>query len=156
MIWNTVGAVSAGAAKELWLLGWLVVWTVWDLRYRKISLWQVLLVLGTGILWQWIDGSLFTATVLSGMLLGLAAWGFSVATGDRFGMGDAMVIWCLGLYRGFAEGLSALLWGLLIASVVSLYLMAIQKKSARQSIPFIPCLAAGYIVLLGLRLTVRG
>ena len=147
MTWNAIWAVLREEAKELWLMVWLVVWTVWDLRYRKICLWQILLVVGAGFLWQWIDGSLFTGTVWGGLLLGVTAWGFSLLTEDRFGRGEAMVILCLGLYLGFSRSLSTLLWGLLAASAVSLYLLLVRKKSVRQSIPFIPCLAAGYLLL---------
>ena len=136
--------------KEIWLVAWLIVWSWWDLRHRVICRWQVILVAVTGSLWQGIVGGLFTATVLGGLALGVAAWGFSVATEDRFGRGDAMAILCLGLYQGFGRSLSILMWGLLVASAVSLYLLWVKKRSRDQSIPFIPCLMLGYLIQKGI------
>ena len=150
MIWTEFIELMRNEGKELWLILWLAVWTLWDLRYQKICCWQGILVLVTGLIWRGIDGQLFTATVPAGMALGLAAWSFSLATEDRFGRGDAMVIWCLGLYLGFGTGLAVLMWGLLIASAVSLYLLWCRKKTKDQSIPFIPCLAAGLLIQQGL------
>ncbi len=146
MTWTDMQVFLENHVKEVWLVAWLAVWTWWDLRCRMICRWQVILVLTTGLVWQGIDGLLFTATVLGGLALGVAGWGFSLVTEDRFGRGDAMVILCLGLYLGFGSSLSVLMWGLLIASAVSLYLLWVKKKSKNQSIPFIPCLAAGYLI----------
>ena len=146
MIWNGMKELLRYHAGEIWLILWLFLWTWWDLRYRVICRWQGYLVALTGLVWQWVVGQLFSASVLGGMAMGTAIFGFSVLTKDRFGRGDAMVVWCLGLYLGFGKSLSVLMWGLLIASVVSLYLLWICKNSKDQSIPFIPCLAAGYLI----------
>lgn len=146
MIWSEVVTILQNQGKEVWLALWLAVWTMWDLRYQKICGWQGILVLAVGVMWQGIAGRLFTSTVLGGVALGLAAWGFSLITKDRFGRGDAMVILCLGLYLGFGICLSVLMWALLVASFLSLYLLLVQKKSKDHAIPFIPCLAAGYLI----------
>ena len=150
MIWNTIKELLPYHAGEIWLILWLILWTWWDLRYRVICRWQGYLVAFSGVVWQGLTGQLFTASVIGGLALGTAVFGFSLLTRDRFGRGDAMVVWCLGLYLGFGQCLSVLMWGLLVASVVSLYLLWICKSSKDQSIPFIPCLAAGYLLHVGL------
>ena len=146
MTWELWKELLKNEGRELWLAVWLVIWTTWDLRFRKICLWQVVLVVSVGLVWQGIIGALFTVTEISGLALGAGALGFSLLTQDRFGMGDAMVILCLGLYLGGGKGLTVVMWGLLIASVVSLYLLWIRKKSKKYAIPFIPCLLAGYLL----------
>ena len=138
-----------GNGKMIWLLAWLLLWAAWDLRYRVICLWQGLLVLATGVVWQWWQGQLFTGTTGGGILLGMAAWGFSLLSKEQLGKGDAMVILCLGLYLGFSWSLSVLLWGLLAASAVSLWLICFKKRSSRETIPFIPFLTVGYVLVWG-------
>ena len=138
--------------KIAWLLAWLLLWTVWDLKYRVICLWQGVLVVSVGVLWQLLDRQLWTGSILGGMVLGVTAWGCSWLTGDRFGRGDALVILCLGIYLGFSQSLVVLLWGLLVASVVSVFLLVTKKCSAKQAIPFVPCLTTGYVIMLGMKL----
>jgi len=150
MTWIDIQEILKNHAIEVWLVVWLVLWTWWDLRYRVICRWQGILVLAAGLLWQGIGGHLFTASVLGGLILGVVAMGFSWVTEDRFGRGDAMVILCLGLYLGFGNSLSVLMWGLLVASIVSLYLLWVRKKSKKYTIPFIPCLMAGYLIQRGI------
>lgn len=146
MTWIDIQVFLESHVKEIWLVLWMLLWTWWDLQYRVICRWQGLLVVAAGVLWQGIDGQLFTASVLGGLALGAFAWGFSWVSEDRFGRGDAMVILCLGLYLGFGSSLSVMMWGLLIASVLSLYLLWVRKRTKDQSIPFIPCLMAGYLM----------
>ena len=146
MTWIEVLLFLQQNTKEIWLILWLMIWAVWDLKYRVIHLWQAVLVMAAGLLWQGIDGELFTASVLGGLVLGGVVWWISWVTKDRFGRGDAMVILCLGLYLGFGICLSVLMWALLVASFLSLYLLLVQKKSKDHAIPFIPCLAAGYLI----------
>ena len=128
-------------------------WTVWDLRYREILLWQILLVLTVGVLWQMLRGACWTGDILGGIAFGAAACGFSRATKDRFGMGDGLVILCFGVYHGFAQALSVSLAGLFLASAVSLFLMVIRGWDRQRSIPLIPCFLAGYVWMLLLRVT---
>ena len=146
MTWIEVLLFLQQNTKEIWLILWLMIWAVWDLKYRVIHRWQGVLVMAAGLLWQGIDGELFTASVLGGLVLGGVVWWISWATKDRFGRGDAMVILCLGLYLGVGICLSVLMWALLVASFLSLYLLLVQKKSKDHAIPFIPCLAAGYLI----------
>ncbi len=136
------------SSKTIWLFVWMVIWTWWDWKRWVISRRQGIFVLAAGLVWQMAENHLLTPSVIGGILLGMGAWGFSLATKDQFGRGDALVILCLGIYLGFSESLSVLLWGLLIASIVSVYLLAVKKWSRKQSLPFIPCLTAGYAMMM--------
>jgi len=142
-IWN---------AKIIWLLVWLLIWSVWDLRYRVVPFWQVVFVFGAGLLWQLCQGQLWTTDVLGGLLVGGITGTISWLTQEQLGWGDAMVILCMGVYLGAADCVEALLWGLMAASLFSLYLLVFKKKSSRQSIPFIPFLTMGCGVLFFMRM----
>ena len=146
MTWELLVELLRNEAKEVWLAVWLVIWTIEDLRFRKICLWQVVFVVSVGVIWQGIAGHLFTAEGIGGLMLGAGAVGFGLLTRDRFGMGDAMVILCLGLYLGGGKSLTVVMWGLLTASVVSLYLLWFRGKRKNYAIPFIPCLLVGNLL----------
>lgn len=135
-------------SKMIWLLVWLLVWAVWDLRYRVIPFWQVILVISVGVVWQVCSGQLWTAGVLVGLVAGGITWIISWLTQEQLGQGDAMVILCMGLYLGIAKCMEALLWGLMAAALVSLYLLVWKKTSRHQGIPFIPFLTMGYLAVL--------
>lgn len=94
-----------------WLSLWLTVWTISDIKRRAVRLWQTLLVLGVGILWQWTAGQLITWNVAGGMLIGGLAWGFSCLSAERLGKGDAVLL-CMGVYLGFAALLAVLMQAL--------------------------------------------
>lgn len=131
-----------------WLSLWLTVWTISDIKRRAVRLWQTLLVLGVGILWQWTAGQLITWNVAGGMLIGGLAWGFSCLSAERLGKGDALVLLCMGVYLGFAALLAVLMQALLLASAVAVYLLLIRKKTAQSAIPFVPFLAVGFMFFM--------
>lgn len=131
-----------------WLSLWLTVWTISDIKRRTVRLWQTLLVLGVGILWQWTAGQLITWNVAGGMLIGGLAWGFSCLSAERLGKGDALVLLCMGVYLGFAALLAVLMQALLLASAVAVYLLLIRKKTAQSAIPFVPFLAVGFMFFM--------
>lgn len=142
MAWN---------GQTVWLLLWLGVWTISDFRRRSICLWQVLLVLAGGFLWQLPGGRLWTWDTAGGLMLGGLSWVFGRITAGQFGTGDALVILCLGLYVGFSGCLAVLFLALLLASLAALVLLLLKKSTLQSEIPFIPFLAAGFAAMLIVR-----
>ena len=141
MAWSTI---------TLWFFGWLLWWTIWDLRCRAIYVWQTVLVLAVGLVWQGWQGELGSLEILGGILLGAGAILFSLATRDRFGMGDALVILCLGLYHGFAVALAVSTGGLMLASVAALGLLLLGHGRRDRTLPLIPFLWLSYVGVLWL------
>lgn len=69
-------------------------------------------------------------------------------TKDGIGMGDVKLIGCLGWLLGIASVLFAVLFALILCSVVSIFLLLGKKKDKNYRIPFGPFLFFGYIILL--------
>lgn len=69
-------------------------------------------------------------------------------TKDGIGLGDVKLIGCLGWLLGLSATLFAVLFALLLCSVVSVFLLLGKKKDKNFRIPFGPFLFFGCIILL--------
>lgn len=132
----------------VWLLLWIVWWSICDLRSRVIYLWQAVLVLVAGVVFQVMEGVLLSSEILGGVCLGMGAVLFSRVTRDGFGMGDGLVILCLGVYHGFGMTLAVATAGLMAASVVGLVLLLFGQGGRKQTLPLIPFLLIAYLWVL--------
>jgi prepilin signal peptidase PulO-like enzyme (type II secretory pathway) len=76
----------------------------------------------------------------------LAVVGGLVFRGEVLGIGDVKLAIFIGLVLGFSGTLSALLVGVLLAGVVSIFLMAIRVKGLKDTIAYGPYLCAGALI----------
>lgn len=72
----------------------------------------------------------------------------SVITKQGIGFGDAKLFGVIGLTSGSFCTYSTLFTSLLISAVISIVLLISGKKGKKESIPFGPCIALGYVVVL--------
>lgn len=72
----------------------------------------------------------------------------SVITKQGIGFGDAKLFGVIGLTSGSFCTYSTLFASLLISAFVSIILLISGKKGKKDSIPFGPCIALGYVVVL--------
>lgn len=92
-------------------------------------------------------------SILINDLIGLAV-GFgilaivSLITKGSVGFGDAKLFGIIGIIGGSFCTYSTLLVSLIISTVVSLIGLARKKIGRKDSIPFGPCIAAGYVIVL--------
>lgn len=92
-------------------------------------------------------------SILINDLIGLAV-GFgilaivSLITKGSIGFGDAKLFGIIGIIGGSFCTYSTLLVSLIISTVVSLIGLARKKIGRKDSIPFGPCIAAGYVIVL--------
>lgn len=70
----------------------------------------------------------------------------SVLTKGSLGFGDAKLFGVIGITAGSFCTYSTLLLSLVISSVVSIVFIARKKMSRKDSLPFGPCIAAGYVI----------
>ena len=146
-LWGSMQGLTAGV---------LAVATVQDIREKKISVWIPAGAILPGILYCALTG---IRQGLLGFLIWAAGWMLlSLVTGNRFGLGDSLLLialypLCGGYGTVMILSTAALLAAvyLLIKSIVSAFL---SKGKNTAELPFIPFLAAGFVLRVILKLLV--
>lgn len=122
---------------------YLAVMAVWDRRKKEIPVIPGI-VCGFFIFLAQVIAQIPFENWLPGIWVGALLYGISKATRGSIGSGDAMVYGITGLVLGGIRNLELLLYSLLLASVVSIFLMAIKRVGRKYEIPFVPFTAIAY------------
>lgn len=126
----------------------LGVCSIQDMKQKKINTWLVvaggLLLVIALLIWRPIT----IMESLSGLLVGVSVIALSKVTGGKIGMGDGMILCVTGLWLGLWGNMELFAYALLAAALVSLVLLVLRLVNRKKSIPFIPFLLFGYIVIL--------
>lgn len=134
-----------------WIIGlaFVLVCAVTDIRKREIP--QILLVCGAVAViavrivsrqdWQLYAG---------GAAIGFAFLVISKVTREGLGYGDSLLILILGLFLGLWRIIALLLTAFAAAAFFSIFLLAFKRMGRKQSFPFIPFLAVGYLGVMWL------
>lgn len=126
--------------------------SIWDIRGKKLPAGMLLLdVLTGGILmavnreinWQ-KDGYLYVVGLLIGVILLL----IGRFCGGCIGTADGIMTAVIGGVIGYHDTLLLLMNAILAAAVFSLVLIVIKKAGRGTTIPFIPFLLLGYLIIL--------
>lgn len=128
---------------------WLLTISILDIKSRRVPIW--LLALG-GVLSLAAIGRCGNAkeyfAVMKGMLPGIFLLTVAFFTG-KAGYGDGVALLLLGM---MSEGKGALIFGvsLFMAAIVSMSLLIFQKVNRNTRIPYLPFLAAAWLLTVGL------
>lgn len=121
---------------------------VQDILNKRIYLWLI------GICTVAVIGCLPFCSNLSaterigGCALGLCVVILSKATGGKIGMGDGILLCVTGLGLGFWTNTELFGLALFLAALVSIVLLIFKLADRKKSIPFVPFLLIGYVILL--------
>lgn len=117
-----------------------------DIKEKKVSVWLagVFALLAVTFHMFLEKGDIRWA---AGVFPGLFLLGLAWVSGQAVGYGDGCVLTVIGLYLGFAAGISILMTGLLLLCPVSLGVL-LWKKDRKRTLPFVPFLLAGYLIWL--------
>lgn len=130
--------------------------SVYDIKFKKISNKLILIMLGTwGTL---ISLALFRDTqliinIVKDALLGLVIGGgvfflIYLISKKGLGGGDVKFIAATGLYVGFTEILSIILYGSTLAALTGLILIFSKKIGRKDTMPLVPFLYVGILIAL--------
>lgn len=126
----------------------LLVCGVQDVLKKKIFIWMVVLsAVLTGICVPFCN-TYSIPDRIGGITIGIIVVIISLATSGKIGMGDGFLLCVTGLGLGFWGNLELFAIALLIASIISIILLAAHLADRKKSIPFVPFLLAGYVFLL--------
>lgn len=130
-----------------------------DIREKQISkkiVWCYLLLalLGSGLegacrgisLTERLVGmaEVLLPSVLPGFLSLFLSW----STREALGYGDSFLILGAGLALGFRDCMELLLWAFFFSALWSVWLMIRHRADRKQTIPFVPFLVLGWLMLL--------
>lgn len=145
---RVVGVAHMNEIKEVVTGVYLVALAVRDMRRRSVPRWSLVLGLaGTMVyalmaLWQ---GNMGIVDILLGMLPGglllVLAW-FT----HKIGYADGMVLLLLGVLYGYGQAVFALGISMLLASILSMILLALRKVRRNTQIPYLPFLTVVFLM----------
>ena len=94
-----------------------------------------------GDVWEWVLGG----------VTGAALMGVGCLTHESIGYGDGLAVGVIGIWLGVGAAVEILFIGLCMSAAVSAVLLVARKVKKKQRIPFLPFLAAAWVVwmLLG-------
>lgn len=139
---------------KICFIGYLIILSIYDVKYKKIP--SKLLVLGglSAAMWMffrlWED--LDHWKELS------ADWGFGIMPGvfvlliaflgGKIGEGDGYILILTGIITGGGKAIVVFAISLILAAVFSIWLILVHKAGRSYSFPYLPFIAAAYVLWL--------
>lgn len=123
-----------------------------DIRTRQVQLLEIIVFAVIGIIFNLYERTNSLASIIGGVLIGVAVLLFSILTNEKIGKGDAYIIMVTGLYLGFMNTLVLLWISSIFAAVIGMIILRKYDNSMQKELPFVPFLLLGYISICVLRL----
>lgn len=134
-------------AKILVLL-WLIGLSLFDIRYKSVPVWMVLLG-GAGLIcggfYEYAFGGHHIVGSLWGMAPGILLLLLAVSTG-KAGWVDGVVLLLLGSALGIQGIILTAMFSLILISILSVILLVLHRVNRWTRIPYIPFLTVGYLL----------
>lgn len=124
---------------------YLLILSVIDIRWKKVSVRSLLILLVIAVLCQVLCSKGELRMMVAGGLCGGVFLFLSWFTQESFGYGDSILILILGILSGGWNLLWILFAAFLIASVYGGIMIARKKYTRKNSFPFIPFLTVAYL-----------
>lgn len=131
--------------KEIILGIWLGIEGGIDFAYKEIPLWLSAVGGSLGIIFC-IAEERNVLTVAIACLPGIIFLGLAKVTKEVIGYGDGVILLVMGFYLPLQRILSVGMLAFLLAGIVALVLLVVFHKKGSYQIPFLPFLAAAYVV----------
>ena len=128
----------------LWLLGL----SVYDIRYRRVPVWMVLLggmAAAGSVLFQCVCLERSPANFLTGMIPGIILLLLALGT-QKAGWADGVVLMFLGSVLGLRQCVLTVMFSLILISVVSAALLILKKADQGTAVAYIPFLTIGFVL----------
>lgn len=125
----------------------LLICAIQDLLKKRIYLWVICMGGITTVVCSVFVDNLGIMDRVGGLLVGLAIMLLSKITAGGIGMGDGILLCITGLGLGFWCNLELFGLALFLAAMISIILLILRRVDRKQTIPFVPFLFAGYLIL---------
>lgn len=125
--------------------GVLVTLSVIDIRERKIPIWPVLFI-GAVLFAMRLHAGVLVGELICGLIPGVLLLIVAWVTKEKLGIGDGILVFCLGLGYGIEEMMTMIGVSFAVAALVSVGLMVLGKATRKTELPFLPFLLVGWLV----------
>ena len=126
----------------------LILLSVSDLKSHTIPVLPVLVFAAVMAAVHLTAGDLPAVRIFTGMLPGLFLLAVSLASRSSIGTGDGIAVAACGAAIGFSSELASLTAALVLCCAYSIVLLIRKKAGRKDTLPFLPFLTAGHILVL--------
>lgn len=127
-------------------MGLLAGISVVDIYFRKLPAVWLLAGNVAALGYQIFVGKGDVWLIMGGIGIGILFLLVSKVTGESMGYGDSWTILIMGMYLGIWELIEVLAGAFFLLAIFSVIGLTVKKMSKRLRIPFLPFLAAGYLL----------
>ena len=131
---------------QVFCMGILLSLSVIDIHFRRIPVDILVMASIAALVYQGITRQADLWMAAGGAGVGILFLLVSKVTREGFGYGDSWAILALGIYLGLWGVLDVLAVTFCLLAAASLICLTAKKMSRKHTIPFIPFLAAGYLL----------
>jgi leader peptidase (prepilin peptidase)/N-methyltransferase len=147
VVYDIYGLTPRGCT-GLFVFSLLLIIALIDIEHYLIPNEAVVFLLLAGITYHVIESDLTIFNRLLGLSVGLLIPIFiAILSYGSIGGGDIKLLSAMGFWVGFPGILYVLITSSLAGGIFSLILLALGRKKQKESIPFAPFLAAGFILI---------
>jgi leader peptidase (prepilin peptidase)/N-methyltransferase len=130
------------------LIGMLGFLSIEDIRTHKIRDIVVMIFAIIGIFMHVIFQRIGTLDVMGGLATGVVIYFISKKTGEKIGVGDALVLMLTGIFIGFWKNILLIWISTTFLTIYGLIMILIKKKTRNDRIPYIPFLLISCLLLI--------
>lgn len=136
--------------KEVLTAAWLMPMSIMDTKSKSVPAWM--LWIGTAaaagvLLYEGINGRLNGWQACRALMPGLILLAVAYATG-KAGLADGVILMLLGIFMGYEDCVAASLGGLFLIALCSGVLLMLRRVKKDTRIPFVPFLAAAWLIVV--------
>lgn len=137
-----------GFEECLFLVPFLGINAVTDMKKRQISLFTVPLFIIAGIAYQLWNEKADWVSLSAGIALAFFLLGLSFLSKQAIGFGDGLVVLVCAVFLGFAKSIVLVMGGFLLASFAGVVLLICKRANKKTPLPFVPFLMISYVIQL--------
>lgn len=126
----------------------LLICAIQDLFKKRVYVWVIGIGAVLTIACLPFMEKLGMVNCIGGLTVGLTTMLISKVTAGKIGMGDGILLCVTGIGLGFWNNLELFGIALFLAAILSIFLLIFRMADKKKSIPFIPFLFAGYLIIV--------
>ena len=130
----------------------LVIEAVKDFRKKEVNIPVLGILVVAAMVMIFLGKDISVSNAIIGLAEGLLLILVSVMTKGQIGMGDGILLAACGLMLGGKDNLVMFFFACLSSAIVSVLIMIIKKADKKTTIPFVPFMIPGFLIMVLLSL----